>query len=92
MNTGRRKKVPRRRIVDLAHDETFVRVPDEDLVASLSAGVETAKHGLARTSSDAAVLESTPTEFLIDDILGGSTKAPSVESSEPSQQRGRLPG
>jgi hypothetical protein len=36
-NSTRRKKAPRRRIVDLAKDESFARIPDEDIAATIPA-------------------------------------------------------
>ena len=87
MNTSRRKKAPRRRIVDLAHDESFARVPDEDLAATLAPDLDTMKHEMARTSSDPATSEPIPADMLVDDAFDGSTEAPSVGSGEPTQQQ-----
>ncbi|KAJ9615619.1 hypothetical protein H2200_001694, partial [Cladophialophora chaetospira] len=86
-NTSQRRKAPRRRIVDLAHDDTFARVPDEDLAASLNPGLDTTRHGISRASSDPAASRSTPAETLVDDPFDGSTQAPSVGSIETTQQQ-----
>jgi hypothetical protein len=86
-NTSRRKKAPRRRIVDLAHDETFARVPDEDLAATLDHDSDVVKRDTSRLVIDPVALRSTPTETLVEDVYEGSTEAPSDVSSEPTKQQ-----
>lgn len=85
--TSRRKKAPRRRIVDLAHDEPFARVPDEDLAATLIPSATDGREEIGRTSSEPIISKSIPEETPVDDVFDGSTQAPSVESSEPTQQQ-----
>jgi hypothetical protein len=86
-NTSRRKRAPRRRIVDLAHDETFARVPDEDLAATLDHDSDVVKRDTSRLVIDPVALRSTPTETLAEDVYEGSTEAPSDVSSEPTKQQ-----
>lgn len=57
MNSTRRKKAPRRRIVDLAKDEVGSRLPNEDLAAAVMAESTSADHSrvlLSRTHSEPA--------------------------------------
>ncbi|KIW65782.1 hypothetical protein PV04_08008 [Phialophora macrospora] len=86
-NTSRRKRAPRRRIVDLAHEETFARVPDDDLAATLDRDSGVIKRDTSRPSIDPVALRSTPTETLVGDVYDGSTEAVSVVSSEPTKQQ-----
>ncbi len=86
-STSRRRKAPRRRIVDLAHDETFARVPDEDLAATLTTDTDLDKPEILRTFSDPTDSRSTPAETLVDDPFDGSTEAPSVGSNASTQQQ-----
>ncbi|EXJ57189.1 hypothetical protein A1O7_07536 [Cladophialophora yegresii CBS 114405] len=86
-NTSRRKRAPRRRIVDLAHDETFARAPDEDMAATLDHDADVIEHDTVRLSIDPAVLRSTTTETLVEDVYDGFAEALSVVSSEPTKQQ-----
>ncbi|KAH0848161.1 leucine Rich Repeat domain-containing protein [Fonsecaea pedrosoi] len=87
MNTTRRKKPPRRRIVDLAHDETFARVPDEDLAATITPSANIMDHDNVPILSAPTISQSRLAEAVVDDVFDGSTEAPSVGSSEPAQQQ-----
>jgi hypothetical protein len=73
--------------VDLAHDETFARVPDEDLAATLDHDSDVVKRDTSRLVIDPVALRSTPTETLVEDVYEGSTEAPSDVSSEPTKQQ-----
>ena len=90
-NTFRRRKAPRRRIVDLAHDETFARVADEDIAATLdpvlTPDTDLATLEILRTTSDPTVSRSPPAEMLVDDLFDGSTEAPSIGSNASNQQQ-----
>ncbi|EXJ86954.1 hypothetical protein A1O3_03908 [Capronia epimyces CBS 606.96] len=87
-NSTRRKKVPRRRIVDLAKDESFaVRVRNEDLVANLPPD----SNCVNQESPPAGRSPPLPTfdtiEPLATKLNDDSTKAPSLPLDEqPGQQ------
>ncbi|KAK6379803.1 hypothetical protein LTS17_005876 [Exophiala oligosperma] len=80
VNTTRRKKIPRRRIVDLAKDETFARLPDEDLAATIPLPSPATHHLLAADGNPRLPLSS-PGETAEDDMYDGSTQVASVGSS-----------
>ncbi|KIX01798.1 uncharacterized protein Z518_09525 [Rhinocladiella mackenziei CBS 650.93] len=82
VNSIRRKRAPRRRIVDLAKDESFARVPDEDLAAAISPNPSTVNQQTLPAASDTPVPASLPAETQDDDPYGGSTQAPSLGSNE----------
>ncbi|OCT54144.1 Leucine Rich Repeat family protein [Cladophialophora carrionii] len=86
-NGSRRKRAPRRRIVDLAHDDTFARVPDEDLAATLDPVADVVTQDAARLSVDPAGPRSTTMKTLAEDVYDGSTDALSVVSSEPTKHQ-----
>lgn len=84
-NPSRRKKAPRRRIVDLAQ-EGFARVPDEDIAATISSSepnLEVVNQESSATSRDPPEPASAPADTSGDDVYDGSTEAPSVGSNEP---------
>jgi hypothetical protein len=87
LNSSRRKKAPRRRIVDLAHDEGLARVPDEDLAATLIPQPGMTKGEIIHPSNDVLSPKSMPADVPADDVFDGSTQAPSLDSSEPTQQQ-----
>ena len=87
MNSTRRKKAPRRRIVDLANDESFGRVPDEDIAATISRDPSTIKHKTLPAGCDPPKPASIPMETPEDDLYDGSTQTPSLGSSEQLHQQ-----
>lgn len=87
MSSTRRKKAPRRRIVDLAKDEVSARVLDEDLVATINPITTLPDHQAPSTGGrPAAAPLSLPADTLDDEFYDGSTQAPSVGSSELAMQ------
>lgn len=86
-HSSRRKKAPRRRIVDLAKDDSVARASDQDIVATLSPDSGTGHQHTLLAGRGLAGPASTPAETLVDDVYDGSTEAPSVGSSEPPDRQ-----
>ncbi|KAL2436802.1 putative leucine-rich repeat-containing protein [Exophiala dermatitidis] len=92
VTTTRRKKAPRRRIVDLAKDETFAPIPGEDSVAKNSAD-SSAAHSRPLPESDEppvpppAAAAAAAEEVLVDEPHNGSTEAPALPSAEELSQQ-----
>lgn len=86
INTTRRKKVPRRRIVDLAKDENFARVPDEDIAATIIEESPTVDQRPQSGARDSPVPASTQGDPIDEDLYDGSTQAASLGSSHQANQ------
>ncbi|KIW16997.1 hypothetical protein PV08_04188 [Exophiala spinifera] len=87
VNTTRRKKIPRRRIVDLAKDEAFARLPDEDLAATIPFPPTVTDHATVTVDENPPQLPvSSPGETAEEDLYDGSTRVASVGSSTQAIQ------
>jgi hypothetical protein len=86
INTTRRKRVPRRRIVDLAKDENFARVPDEDIAATIIEDPPTVDQRPQPVARDSPVPASTQGDPTDEDMYDGSTQAASLGSSHQANQ------
>jgi len=86
MSSTRRKRAPRRRIVDLAKDDNFARIPDEDLVASIHPVSATTDQQSVQTGRNPTAPTSVPAGILDEEFYDGSTQVPSVGSSEQIAQ------
>jgi hypothetical protein len=86
INSTRRKGPVRRRMVDLTHDESLARVPDEDLEATLVPAVLALKKEHTEDSPDPVASNSTLIEMEGSGSLELSTAVPSTASSETIQQ------
>ncbi|KAK5026290.1 hypothetical protein LTR13_010071 [Exophiala sideris] len=86
VTTTRRKRAARRRIVDLAKDETFGRVPDEDIVATILPDSNLTDRQTLPAEDDPPAPAVHLGESHEEDLYDGSTQVASVGSSEQANQ------
>ncbi|KIV85765.1 hypothetical protein PV11_01424 [Exophiala sideris] len=86
VTTTRRKRAARRRIVDLAKDETFGRVPDEDIVATILPDSNLTDQQTLPAEDDPPAPAVHLGESHEEDLYDGSTQVASVGSSEQANQ------
>lgn len=86
-NSTRRKKAPRRRIVDLAKDESFKQSPDENLVETPLPDSNAANQGSPLTGLDSQLPVSDEALPPVDGLNDDPTKALSLLSDEQLDQQ-----
>ncbi|KAI1618544.1 hypothetical protein EDD36DRAFT_34766 [Exophiala viscosa] len=86
VTTTRRKRAARRRIVDLAKEQTFGRVPDEDIAATIPLESNSMDQQTMPVEDRSPVPASNLGSSQEDDLYDGSTQAASVDSSDQAAQ------